>query len=151
MTWRAGTENVKGYLRKGIPLNLVSSVLKDLPASIIVLQRNPKPGEIDLLSEYIGREVYDFTETNANLEEMLALLSLLQEYVGVSNTNTHLMAGLGKTARVVIPYPAEWRWMDDGERSPWFPGFQLYRQGMMGEWDVAMSALPRDLHASLKR
>ncbi|MDP1683398.1 MAG: hypothetical protein Q8L39_16700 [Burkholderiales bacterium] len=44
--------------------------------------------------------------TNDDLESILALPDVLGEYVGVSNANMHLMAGLGKTARVLISFPA---------------------------------------------
>ena len=59
---------------------------------------------------------------------MAAVLSLIDEYVGVSNTNMHIRAGLGKTARVLVPFPPEFRWMHAGSQSPWFAGCQLYRQ-----------------------
>jgi hypothetical protein len=84
---------------------------------------------------------------NENLEDMVALLAELDEYVGVSNTNMHLMAGLGKTARVLVANPPEWRWMGAGDASPWFPGFRLYRQNQDGAWDGALDRLVTDLRA----
>jgi len=147
VTWRAGTEQSERLLFKEAPIQLLGEMLKNLPGSIVVLQRHPKPGEIEQLAQYAGREVYDFSEANENLEEMLALLSLMHKYIGVSNTNMHLMAGLGRTARVLIPYPAEWRWMEEVSESPWFPGFQLYRQDRVGGWDEAFASLSRDLHS----
>ena len=35
------------------------------------------------------------------------VLALLDEYIGVSNTNMHLRAAAGRTARVLVPRPAE--------------------------------------------
>ena len=68
---------------------------------------------------------------------MLALLALLDDYVGVSNTNMHLRAGVGKPARVLVPSPPDWRWMMNHARtSPWFPGFSIYRQSLRGDWDA---------------
>lgn len=145
VTWRAGTEQSDRLLYKEAPIQSLGELLMELPGSIIVLQRHPKPGEIERLAHYAGREVYDFSEANKNLEEMLALLSLIHEYIGVSNTNMHLMAGLGRTARVMIPYPADWRWMEEEDQSPWFPGFRLYRQDRVGGWDEAFASLSRDL------
>lgn len=148
VTWRAGTEQSERLLFKEMPIQLLGELLKEVPGSIVVLQRHAKPGEIEQLAHYAGREVYDFTGTNENLEEMLALLSLLHEYIGVSNTNMHLMAGLGRTARVMIPYPADWRWMEGVAQSPWFPGFQVYRQDRVGGWDDVLAQLSMDLNAS---
>jgi tetratricopeptide (TPR) repeat protein len=148
VTWRGGTEFSDKSLFKQVPLELLGKALKNTLGSIIVLQRNPKPGELQKLSFYAEREIYNFTEENENFESMLALLSLMDEYIGVSNTNMHLMAGLSKPARVLIPFPPEFRWMDK-ERSPWFPNFSIYRQDRFGSWENAFQDLENDLELKL--
>ena len=97
------------------------------------------------MAHALGRPVHDFTALNEELEGMLALLALVDDYVGVSNTNMHLRAGVARAARVLVPCPAEWRWMTSGSESPWFPGFTVYRQSMQGDWNAALGALERDL------
>ena len=89
--------------------------------------------------------MHDLSALNEDLEAMLALLALIDDYVGVSNTNMHLRAGVGKTARVLVPCPAEWRWMAQGDESPWFPGFKVYRQKTDGNWNEALGRLAADL------
>jgi hypothetical protein len=89
--------------------------------------------------------VHDLSATNDDLERMLALLAVLDEYVGVSNTNMHLRAGIGLTARVLVPHPPEFRWMAAGDRSPWFPGFGVYRQRVDRDWTEALARLAADL------
>ena len=51
----------------------------------------------------LGRDALDFSAANDDLSEMLALLSLLEDYVGVSNTNMHLAAAAGATAAAIRP------------------------------------------------
>jgi hypothetical protein len=80
---------------------------------------------------------------NDDLEDALALLDVLDDYVGVSNTNTHLRAALGKTAQVLVPFPPEWRWGTAGDESPWFPGFRVLRQTPQRTWDAALAGLLR--------
>ncbi|MBT9613720.1 MAG: tetratricopeptide repeat protein [Burkholderiales bacterium] len=145
VTWRAGTADSEELLYKEAPISALGDLLQDVPGAIIVLQRHPKAEEIEQLTRHAGRAVHDFSAANENLEEMLALLSLVDEYIGVSNTNMHLMAGLGRTARVLVPHPPEWRWMEEGRESPWFPGFQIYRQDRVGGWDEALGNLSQDL------
>ena len=72
---------------------------------------------------------------------MTALLAVLDDYVGVSNTNMHLRAGIGLPAKVLVPYPPEFRWMAAGERSPWFPGRGVFRQRADRSWDDALARL----------
>ena len=98
----------------------------------------------------MAREVHDFSALNDDLEDMLALLGLIDDYVGVSNTNMHLRAGVGGRARVLVSNPPEWRWMTDGETSPWFPGYKVYRQAVTGDWSGALVTLTHDMLYSRK-
>jgi hypothetical protein len=110
------------------------------------VQRLPDPGESAELASLAARPVHDLAAANDDLERMTALLAVLDEYVGVSNTNMHLRAGLGLRGKVLVPYPPEFRWMIDGD-SPWFPGFRVYRQQADRSWDNALTRLAEDLQA----
>jgi len=156
VTWRAGTRREHtdsalggGFLFKEAPIEMIGAALRNLPGTVVVLQRHPDEGERETLERTSQQPANDFSKFNNDLEDMLALLSLLDEYVTVSNTNIHLLAGLGKAARVLVPLPPEWRWMMSGDESPWFPGFRLYRRDARLDWDRAFSDLRRDLRQAL--
>jgi hypothetical protein len=76
------------------------------------------------------------------------LLAVVDEYVGVSSTMVHLRAGVGGSARITVAFPYEWRWMESGDESPWFPRARVYRQAPDGDWSAALSRLARDLPTS---
>ena len=145
VTWRAGIRGQDLGIFKESPLASLAKALASLPGTVLVLQRNPGSGEIDQFSATLGRRAHDLSALNDDLEQMLALLSLIDDYVGVSNTNMHLRAGAGRTAQVLVPSPPEWRWMAEGKGSPWFPGFSVYRQGYDGDWTQALEELAVDL------
>ena len=145
VTWRAGTLNRQRYLFKETPLARLATTLAPIEATIVVLQRAPFAGEIDSFTGALRREVLDFSALNDRLEDMLALVGLLDDHVCVSNTNVHLAAARGRAARVLVPYPPEFRWMASGERSPWFPDMPVYRQQADGDWGPAFAMLARDL------
>jgi tetratricopeptide (TPR) repeat protein len=152
LTWRAGVapEQQRGTewaLHKAVPLEALCGALRGVQGTLIALQRNPERGELERVATLAGRPVHDLTEYNEDLEAMLALLALLDDYIGVSNTNMHLRAGAGRSARVLVPCPPEWRWMATGDASPWFPGFRIYRQGVDGDWGGALARLSGDLLA----
>ncbi len=151
LTWRSGTppreqQTLVWLLYKEIGIQPLADAVRDFPGTLLALQRKPEAGEIDALSRAAAKPVHDFTDLNEDLEGMLALLASIDEYVGVSNTNMHLRASAGKTACVLVPRPAEWRWMDAGRSSPWFPGFTIYRQSLRGNWSTALTDLKRDLN-----
>ncbi len=153
ITWRAGTAASEQHgadwvLSKEIPLAALGAALQQSRATLIALQRHPVAGELAALSAACARPVADLTALNEQLEDMQAALELLDDYIGVSNTNMHLRAAAGRAARVLVPNPAEWRWMNQGDRSPWFPQFRIYRQSLHGDWTPALHALARDLAAT---
>lgn len=151
LTWRAGTplalqhDRLDRALCKNVPFSMLSSALARVPGTLLALQREPQSGEIDALSKALGRPVHDVCGANDDLEEMLAWLAAVDEYVGVSNTNMHLMAGLGRAARVLVTNPPEWRWMWNATASPWFASFAVYREMPGADWLRAAAALAADL------
>ena len=148
ITWRAGTQDLRKnikhnqrHLNKFFPITEFKSIFSSLSGSIIILQRNPELSEIKQLEELSTLPILDMSSWNESLEDMLALLSLINHYIGVSNTNMHLLAALGKTADVLVPFPPDWRWMTEGSESPWFPGFGIFRQSNDGTWNSAVNDL----------
>lgn len=144
VTWRAG-QRADGVLFKEVPPDQLGAALRQSRGTLIDVQRAPQPGEHARLETAAGRRIADLSGLNDDLEDMLALMSLLDDYVAVSNTNIHLRAAVGRASRVLVANPAEYRWMAAGETSPWFPGFSLYRQSPSGDWDSALAHLANDL------
>jgi hypothetical protein len=144
LTWRAGTTGVRGALSKEAPLADLARVLADVEGTVVVVQREPSDDELSSLADGLGRAALDLSAYNVDLEDMLALMGLLDAYVAVSNTNVHLRAARGRTSRILAPLPGEFRWMAEGSRSPWFEGTTVYRETPSG-WSAAFEALERDL------
>lgn len=148
VTWRAGKrpagEWKNRYFKRIDPAGL-GAALADVPGTIVVLQRAPQPGETEAFTKALGRPAADASDANADLEVILGLLAQLHAYAGVSNTNMHLAAGIGLRAQVLVPHPPEWRWMDAGEASPWFPGFRVFREDPRSGWGPALAGLRRAL------
>ena len=152
LTWRAGTDTLRtqefgrerGLESKAVPPAVLGAVLRGWRGTLVSVQRAPAPGEAAAFAAAAGAPLHDLSALNDELPEILALLSVVEEYVCVSNTNVHLLAGIGRTARVLVPYPPEWRWMHEGS-SPWFPGFSVYREPQSRGWAEPFLDLRRDL------
>ncbi len=140
VTWRAGVVKDGRFTKTAPPADLAQALAR-MSGTIIVAQRAPHSDE----PAAFGRAAVDLSAANGDLEDMLALMALVDIYVGVSNTNTHLRAAVGRPAHVLVPFPSEWRWRDNGDESPWFPGMRLYRERAPGDWRPAFAALARDL------
>jgi len=154
LTWRAGTGRQVtsefapaglAALYKEIDIPALARAVRGWPGTLLALQRHPESGEIAALSRAAERKLHDLTGLNERLDDMAAVLALIEEYAGVSNTNMHIRAAVGKAARVLVPYPPEYRWMHSGQTSPWFPGFRVYRQPASMDWTQALRELADDL------
>jgi tetratricopeptide (TPR) repeat protein len=150
LTWRAGSQvlhnpsdpDSRRWLSKATPLEPLVDVLAALDINVVILQRSPESEELQWVQERIGFErCLDASSFDQDLIELLALLDCLDRLVGVSNTNTHLFAGLGKTGDVLVPLPCEFRWQEQATESPWFPGFNVFRQSSDANWQSALSML----------
>ena len=151
ITWRAGVLHDSFFggdgqpaLSKEVPPQALGETLRGWPGTLISVQRAPDPAELQRIAAAAGAKVHDLSALNDDLAEMTALLDLLDEYVAVSNTNVHLVAGLGRRARVLIPFPPEWRWMRSGS-SAWFADFPVYREALAKGWPDALARLRADL------
>ena len=147
--WRAGTpkEAQATALSKNAPLEPLFAALAPSGGTLLAIQRSPRPGEIEKAAQAARRAVHDYSRVNEDLEDVLALVSLLDRHVAVSSTTLHLTAAAASTADVLVPFPPEWRWRAQGD-SPWFPGFRLHRQRMDGDWAQALAAAARGPQAS---
>ena len=143
LTWRGGVRSAgpaRTQLKEIAPARL-GAALRGKRATWVSVQRLPSAGETEALAQALGAPVHDLSALNDDLEDALALLALVDEYVGVSNANTHLRAGLAGSMQVLVAHPPEWRWASEGERSPWFPTMRTHRQSADGDWSAALASL----------
>jgi len=153
VTWRAGTDTARGRefgaertaLAKALPPGQLGGALRGWPGSVLLLQRGARAGEAAEFAAALQAPSHDLSALGEDLRALLAVLGVVDDYVTVSNTNVHLLAGLQRTARVLVPRPAEWRWMHDGDTSPWFPGFPVYRQPASRDWSGPLARLRSEL------
>jgi tetratricopeptide (TPR) repeat protein len=151
LTWRAGTataiqQGIKGrVLSKQVDPAELGAALRATAGTLVILQRGLEAGEIERLEAACGRQAHDFGAWNEALDDAIALLAALDDYIGVSNTNMHLLAAIGRNARVLLHFPPDWRWLAPAGESPFFPGFRLYPQAPDGSWHAALMRLKQDL------
>jgi hypothetical protein len=86
----------------------------------------------------LGEEVTDFADT-------AALVSELDLIISVDTSIAHLAGALGKPVWVLLPYAADWRWLQGREDSPWYPTAKLYRQPAPGKWEEVIERVTADL------
>jgi len=82
--------------------------------------------------EPLGAELEDLTDT-------AAVIDALDLVLAVDTSIAHLAGALGKPVWMLVPTPADWRWLDARDDSPWYPTLRLFRQRVRGDWDEAIA------------
>lgn len=152
ITWRAGSEKEgvgEESLFKSIDLTELAKVIESWPGQVIILQQNPREEEIQALSEKARLKLHDFSEINEDLEDAIAFLQVLDDYIAVSNANVHIRTSLDKPCKVLLPFPGDWRWGNSNSKSCWFPTAKVYRQSGDLSWNEAIDQVTQDLQQQL--
>lgn len=68
------------------------------------------------------------------LSSTAAIISSMDLVISVDTMVAHLAGALAKPVWTLLPFNADWRWMVDTDRSPWYPTMQLFRQSKPGDW-----------------
>lgn len=69
----------------------------------------------------------DFDDTAAVVDQLDAVLS-------VDTAVAHVAGALGRPLALLLPFVADWRWMQLADRSGWYPSAHLFRQAKPGDW-----------------
>jgi Flp pilus assembly protein TadD len=99
--------------------------LADIPGvRLLSLQQD---GEAPFaLTDWMG-DCRDFADT-------AALVAGLDLVIGVDTAVIHLAAALGKPVWLLNRFDSCWRWLREGETTPWYPAMRLFRQPSPGAW-----------------
>ena len=65
--------------------------------------------------------------------------------ITVDTSVAHLAGALNRRVWVLLPFVADWRWMQDREDSPWYPGMRLFRKTSPGDWVGVFARVRRAL------
>ena len=99
-------------------------------------QAEALPEELDW--ESVGPALHD-------LDEAAAAIANLDLIVCVDTGLAHVAGAIGVPAWVLIPEPADFRWLVEREDSPWYPSMRLFRQRTRGDWDEVVARLAHSL------
>ena len=67
-------------------------------------------------------------------DEFASQVSAMDLVVTIDNATAHLAGALGIPVWVMLPSPADWRWMEGRSDSLWYRSMTLFRQQQRGEW-----------------
>ena len=61
--------------------------------------------------------------------------------ISVDTAIAHLAAALGKRVWLLLPQQAHFRWLQQAETCPWYPGMRLFRQAPGTDWESVIDRI----------
>jgi hypothetical protein len=98
-----------------------------------------------------GMAIVDLQDELTDFAETAAAIAALDLVISVDTSVAHLAGALGKPLWLMLPHPAEWRWLEDRDDTPWYPTARLFRQARMDDWGEVVQRMKPILSESAAR
>jgi tetratricopeptide (TPR) repeat protein len=107
------------------------------------------PARDQLAASPWASQVTDLAPRLVDFSASAAAVERLDLVVTVDTSTAHLAGALGRPGFVLLPYvDCDWRWLDAGDATPWYPSLRLYRQAAVRDWGSVTDAVAAALAAA---
>jgi Flp pilus assembly protein TadD len=141
IVWQGNPQH-KGDRQRSAPLSVFAPLARVAGVTLCSLQKDAGRDQLRKagfrVEDLGGRLQNDWSDT-------AALVANLDLVIGVDTAIIHLAGGMGKPVWTALPYAADWRWLQDGEDSPWYPTMRLFRQRQRGDWKEVFARIEEAL------
>jgi ADP-heptose:LPS heptosyltransferase len=83
----------------------------------------------------------DWTAELPDYADTAALVANLDLVISVDSSVAHVAGAMGGPVWMLTPISNEWRWMIEGEGTPWYPTMRVFRQDRLGDWSGTIDRL----------
>ncbi len=138
IAWQGNPQNKIDRWRS-FPLELLAPLAEVPGVRLISLQKGAGTEQIRALggrfpvAELDGR--IEGIESRRDFLDTAAVMTLCDLIVTPETAVAHLAGALGAKCWVALCHAGDWRWMVDGDTTPWYSYSRLFRQTTMGEWN----------------
>ena len=120
-------------------------ILPYLPNEFEYLSLQKEYRKQDELSLSENPHIINMANQLSSFLDTAALIDCLDLVIAVDTSVAHLSAAMGKETWLLLPYAPDWRWLAEGDKSPWYSTMKLYRQPSIGNWNVPLERIKVNL------
>ena len=117
-------------------------------ANFISIQRGVRSADAAELAT--TRQLAHLGDELSNFDDTAAVLALCDLLITVDTAPAHLAGAMGRPVWVLVPFAPDWRWMRDGETTPWYPTARVFRQFALADWNAVIARVAGALQEQLK-
>jgi uncharacterized protein (TIGR03032 family) len=112
------------------------------------LQKGPRHEDLTDLPSQV--QVQDLESQLGDFGDLAVVIEQLDLVISVDSPVAHMAGALGKKAWTLLSPGADWRWMLEGETTPWYPTMHLFRQSRPGNWKSMIERVAEALSQKLE-
>jgi len=147
LSWGGGVKATRRHLRS-IALGVFMPILRH-PGRFVSLQYGDCGEDLSALNREQGVVLPHWSDALNDYDETAALVCALDLVISVCTAVIHLAGALGRPVWVLVPAVPEWRYLDHGDRLPWYPSARLFRQAESGRWQGVIGQVGGELRKLL--
>lgn len=143
--WQGNANYSTQFLRKTVAAKSMHvrefAPIAQLPGvSVYSLQKVNGADQIKELDSSIKIHTFgeDFDEQHGRFMDTAAVIKNLDLVITIDTSISHFAAALGVPTWILLPEPADWRWMLNCTDTPWYPNVRLFRQPKMNDWKTSI-------------
>ncbi|CAG0982502.1 hypothetical protein BURK1_01821 [Burkholderiales bacterium] len=144
LAWAGRPEHARDRYRS-LDLNQLMPVLGTRGVRFVSMQKGPAVVQAESVPE-----AADWIGLGPELDELddaTAVLSMLDLLICVDTGLAHIAGAMGKPVWMMLPTPADYRWLTGRDDSPWYPALRLFRQPAPRQWEPVIARVARALEA----
>ena len=142
LVWSSSRTN-KDFKNKYLGLEYFKSLFKLKGTKWYSLQVGEDAKEIKILN--LQNNLVDLSAHLTDFSQTASIINALDLIITTDTSVAHLCGAMNKRAFVLVPKPSDWRWMQEGDMTPWYKSLKLFRQYESGKWDSVISEIENSL------
>ena len=143
----ASNPNHRADRHRDCPLHEFLPILSIPEITFYSLQKGTRHEDIADLPSHI--QVQDLEPQLGDFGDLAVIIDQLDLVISVDSSVAHMAGALGKKVWTLLSHGADWRWMLEGETTPWYPTMRLFRQTRPGDWSGVIERVAEALSSQM--
>lgn len=136
--------SVIGNNSRNIPLRVFYPLTRLKNVKVYSFQKNSGSEQLKKVPKAF--EIVDLGKTFNNFSDTAAAMSNIDLFVTSDNGVFNLAASMGKKPFLLLSQYAEWRWLLDSEKTPWYDSVKIFKkESESDDWSLLMSRVMEEI------
>jgi tetratricopeptide (TPR) repeat protein len=136
----------RSVMAKALPLKSLAELSSIPGVSLYSLQKMDGMDQLrEIPQNTIKQFDEDFDVKNGRFMDTAAVMKNLDLIITCDTSIAHLAGALGVPVWLLLPKPADWRWIINRDDTPWYPNMRLFNQETPHDWQTVFETIRTEL------